>query len=223
VVATHPASVDAFLSSALLWFKRTADRIKPPQIEQLWLIVSDDLLKPLLYRVALLRDGLRNAIRVFTTDDELSTLTAAGLLERRDLWKKKLAHFPPVPAANVSALVTGIIAAAPEAIDVVQARHGFTLRYFGLPFARVRSLLGVEKIWFGLDGVHRRLLDESTRREWEALLHDLRTHRSACAVDQHHAFYRSAAEAWLESLLRRDITKLDPGLIVAPRAIVDRH
>ena len=216
VVATQPASVDAFLSSALLWFKRTADRIKPPPIEQLWLIVSDELLKPLLYRVALLRDGLRNVIRVFTIDDELSTLTAAGLLERRDLWKKKLARFPPVPAANVSALVTGIIAAAPEAIDVVQARHGFTLRYFGLPFARVRSLLGVEKIWFGLDGVHRRLLDESTRREWEDLLHDLRTHRSACAVDQHHAFYRSAAEAWLESLLRRDITKLDPGLIVAP-------
>lgn len=28
--------------------------------------------------------------------------------------------------------------------------------------------------------------------------------------------YRSASEAWLESLLRKDITKLDPGLIIAP-------
>jgi hypothetical protein len=44
----------------------------------------------------------------------------------------------------------------------------------------------------------------------------LRAYRSASAVDHHHAFYRSAAEAWLESLLRRDITKLDPGLIIAP-------
>jgi hypothetical protein len=216
VVASHPASVDAFLSSTLLWFKRTADRIKPPYIEQLWLVVSEELLKPLLYRVALLRDGLRSEIRLFTVDDDLKSLNPAELLERRDLWKKKLAHFPPVPAATLSASTQAIVEAAPEAIDVVHARHGVTLRYFGLPFARVRSLLGAEKVWFGLDGANRRLLDEATRREWENLLRDLREHRSASAMDQHHAFYRSAAEAWLESLLRRDITKLDPGLIIAP-------
>ena len=30
VVSSHPAAVDAFLSSALLWLKRTSERIKPP-------------------------------------------------------------------------------------------------------------------------------------------------------------------------------------------------
>jgi len=216
VVAINPASVDAFLSSTLLWFKRTADRIKPPYIEQLWLVVSDELLKPLLYRVALLREGLRDQIRVFVVDNDLLKLTAAERLERRELWKKKLGSFPPVPAATISAQTSAIVAHAPDAIDVVHARHGATLRYFGLPFARVRTLLGAESVWFGLDGTRRRLLDESTRREWENLLHDLRVYRSAFASDHHHAFYRSAAEAWLESLLRRDITKLDPGLIIAP-------
>ena len=48
------------------------------------------------------------------------------------------------------------------------------------------------------------------------LFNDLREHRSASALDHRHAFYRAAPEAWLESLLRRDITKLDPGLIIAP-------
>jgi hypothetical protein len=216
VVSSHPATVDAFLSSALLWFKRTADRIKPPYLDQLWLVVADELLKPLLYRVALLRDSLRDTIRVFTADDDLSILTRAECLERRDLWKKKLVHFPPVPAADVSAETAAIIAVASDAIDVVHARHGETVRYFGLPFARVRSLLGAERIWFGLDAARRRLLDESTRRDWENLLSDLREHRSATAPDHHHTFYRSAAESWLESLLRRDITKLDPGLIIAP-------
>ena len=216
VVTSHPASVDAFLSSALLWFKRTADRIKPPYIEQLFLVVSEELLKPLLYRVALLRDGVRRVIRVFTVDDDLKSLKAMETLEPRDLWKRKLAHFPRVPATTLSVEASGIVALAPEAIDGVQARHGVTLRYFGLPFARVRSLLGAEKVWFGLAGANRRLLDTATQHEWETLLHDLREHRSASAVDQHHAFYRSAAEAWLESLLRRDITKLDPGLIIAP-------
>jgi len=166
--------------------------------------------------VALLRAGLRSAIHVFTVDDELQTLTAVDAFEQRDLWKTKLAHFPPVPAATLSAQAAAIVATAPEAIDMVHARHGVTLRYFGLPFARVRSLLDAERVWFGLDRAHRRLLDEATRREFESLLHDLREHRSASALDQHHAFYRSAGEAWLESLLRRDITRLDPGLIIAP-------
>ena len=216
VVASGPGSVDAFLSSALLWHKRTADRLKPPYIAELWLIVSSELVKSLLYRVALLREGLRNMIRVFLVDDDLVKLTEAECLERHDLWKKKVVRFPPVPLAITSPQTAAIIAVAPEAIDVVHSRHGETLRYFGLPFARVRSLLGSERVWFGLDAARRRLLDDSTRREWENLLHDLRAYRSASAADRHHAFYRSAAEAWLESLLRRDITQLDPGLIIAP-------
>src|ERR1051325_8872728 len=216
VVPSQPAVVDAFLSSVLLWFRRTSDRAKPPLVEQLWLIVSPQLLKPVLYRVALLRSDFRNIIRVFTVNDELTLLTEERCPEREELWRKKLARFPPVAAATNSELSTAIIAEAPEAIDVVHARHGETLRYFGLPVARVRSLLGREKVWFGIDRAHRRLLDETTWNEWDELLHDLREHRSATAIDHRHAFYRAAPEAWLESLLRRDITRLDPGLIIAP-------
>ena len=216
IVPSQPSVVDAFLSSALLWFRRTSDRIKPPYVEQFWLIVSPALLKPLLYRVALLRSSLRNIIRVFTVDDELTLLKEEVCPDKKELWKQKLARFPPVAAATNSEVSDLIIAEAPEAIDVVHARHGEALRYFGLPFARVRSLLGREKVWFGIDRAHRRLLDESTWNEWQELLDDLREHRSATAVDHRHAFYRNAPEAWLESLLRRDITRLDPGLIIAP-------
>lgn len=210
IVPSPPAVVDAFLSSALLWFRRTSE------VKDLWLIVSPELLKPLLYRVALLRSGLREIIRVFTVDDELMTLKEERRPDKEALWKQKLARFPPVAAAIASETSVAIIAAAPDAIDIVHSRHGETLRYFGLPFARVRSLLGREKIWFGIDRAHRRLLDETTWNEWQELLHDLREHRSAAASDHRHAFYRAAPEAWLESLLRRDITRLDPGLIIAP-------
>ncbi|HKG59988.1 MAG TPA: hypothetical protein VKB05_09515 [Pyrinomonadaceae bacterium] len=208
VVSSAPSAVDAFLSSSLLWFRRTS--------QQLWLIVSPELLKPLLYRIALLRSGLKDIIRVFTVDDDLTLLTETSAPEKEDLWRKKLARFPPVAAATASELSLAIVAEAPEAIDVVHSRHGETLRYFGLPFARVRSLLGREKVWLGINRSHRRLLDESTANDWHNLLHDLREHRSASALDHRHAFYRAAPEAWLESLLRRDITRLDPGLIIAP-------
>jgi hypothetical protein len=209
IVPSRPAVVDAFLSSALLWFQRT-------DLEQLWLVVSPELLKPLLYRVALLGNGLRDVIRVFTVDDELMTLREERCPDKQELWNKKLARFPPVAAASPSELSAAIIAEAPDAIDIVHARHGETLRYFGLPFARVRALLGREKVWFGIDRAHRRLLDETTWNEWQELLRDLREHRSAAALDHRHAFYRAAPEAWLESMLRRDITRLDPGLIIAP-------
>ena len=216
VVSSQPSAVDAFLSSSLLWFQRTSDRVKPPYVEQLLLIVSPELLKPLLYRVALLRSSLRDIIKVFTVDEELTLLTEAACPDKDELWRKKLARFPPVAAATASELSLTIVAEAPEAIDIVHSRHGETLRYFGLPFARVRSLLGREKVWFGINRAHRQLLDESTSNDWHNLLHDLREHRSASAIDHRHAFYRAAPEAWLESLLRRDITKLDPGLIIAP-------
>jgi hypothetical protein len=215
-VSSQPSVVDAFLSSSLLWFRRTSDRVKPPFVEQLWLIVSPELLKPLLYRIALLRSSLKSIIKVFTVDDDLTLLTEATCPDKEALWRKKLARFPPVAAATTSELSLAIMAAAPEAIDVVHSRHGETLRYFGLPFARARSLLGREKVWFGINRAHRCLLDESTANDWHNLVGDLIEHRSASAVDHRHAFYRAAPEAWLESLLRRDITKLDPGLIIAP-------
>jgi hypothetical protein len=216
VVSGHASSADAFLSAALLWFQRTAERIRPPYIEQLWLIVSIDLLNPIVYRISLLRESLRELIKVHCVDDSFTKLAPKVCIDRKELWKKRQARFPPVPPASITELTEGIIAFSPEAIDVVHARQGETVRYFGLPFARVRALLGTERIWFGIDGSHRRLLDPSTSAAWESLLNDLREHRSAAAIDHRHALYRNASEAWLESLLRRDITKLDPGLIIAP-------
>ena len=216
VVSSAPSSVDAFLSSTLLWFTRSRERTRPPYIEQLWLIVSEELVRPTCYRVALLRESLRAILRIFVVDDDLQTLTPVTALERHKIWTRKLARFPPVPAAMMSQQTLAILAEAPEAIDVVHSRHGETLRYFGLPFARVRSVLGVQRVWFGIDSSRRLLLDESSCREWQSLIRDLREHRSPFTRDQRHAFYRTAAEAWLESLLRRDITRLDPGLIIAP-------
>jgi hypothetical protein len=109
-----------------------------------------------------------------------------------------------------------IVALAPEAIDVVRARHGETLRFHGLAFARVRRLMRREHVWFGAGRAPRVLLDESNWPQLAKLVDELHAHRRADALDHRHAYYASAPEAWLESLLRRDITRLDPGLRLAP-------
>ena len=74
VASSKPSDADAFLSSALLWFKRTSERARPPYIQQLWLVVESDLVKPTIQRIALLRQSLQEAIAVYEVDQELTEL-----------------------------------------------------------------------------------------------------------------------------------------------------
>ncbi|MBV9959306.1 MAG: hypothetical protein JO360_12850 [Acidobacteria bacterium] len=206
---------DAFLSSALLWFTRVSERARRAYIKSLWLIAQRDSVPTLSQRLALLREELRRVITLYELDEEWKCLTPVRRLEREELWLEPPARLRPQPALEMSESAAHIVAHAPEAIDVVRARHGETLRFHGLAFARVRRVLERERVWFGTDGARRRLLEESTRLDWEKLLRDLLEHRHPDG-DRRHALYRAAPEAWLESLLRRDITRLDPGLRLAP-------
>lgn len=216
IASSRASDADAFLSSALLWFKRVSERARSPYIQKLWLAVENELVKPVIQRVVLLRPGLREVLEVFEVDQQLSEMRPVEIPEREDLWRRRLPRFPPLLTAEPCEVTKRVVSIAPEAIDKIGARHGETLRYFGLPFARVRRVMGTEQLWFGLEGSRRRLLDEKTETEFASLLLDLTQHRTANATDQRNALYRNAAEAWLECLLRRDITRLDPGLIIAP-------
>lgn len=216
-LASHRASdVDSFLSSALLWFTRVSERARPPYIQQLWLVLEGELVKAARPKVSLLRESLKQAIHLLEIDKDWQELRPLTVPDRTELWQKRLQRFPPVVAPDVSQLAQTILAEAPGAIDIVRARHGETLRYHGLPFARVRRLLQSERVWFGVEASRRVLLEESTFPQWASMFSDLQTHRAASALDHRHALYRNASEAWLESLLRRDISRLDPGLVVAP-------
>jgi hypothetical protein len=216
VASTYKSDIDAQLSSALLWFINAGARARPPYIQRLWLVLENSVVKAALDRIALLRESLRRAISVYEIDEDWQQIIAVPVTDRSEVFKKRLARFPRVTELPTSDCAQALMAQAPEAIDLVRARHGETLRYFGLPFARVRHLLGVDRVWFGTDSTHRRTLDAGAAHDWDNLLRELREHRSANATDHHHALYRTASESWLESLLRRDITRLDPGLIIAP-------
>ena len=143
VASSKASDADAFLSAALLWFIRASERARAPYIQQLWLVVESALLKPTLQRIALLRESLRDAIVVYEDVEQLTQLQIADVPTREELWKRRTARFPPMPVSTSSEITRPIITVAPEAIDIVNSRHGQTLRYFGLPFARVRQLLGL--------------------------------------------------------------------------------
>jgi hypothetical protein len=157
------------------------------------------------------REGSRS-----NADEAWEHLEPVRPFERKNLWRRRLTRLPPVIEDETTERVKQIIASAPHAIDVVTARHGQTLRYHGLPFARVRHVMDRDRIWFGIEGSRRRLLDEYHEQDWTKLFRDLENYRHENCRDRRHWLYRAAGEAWLESILRRDISKLDPGLIVAP-------
>src|SRR5262249_24656351 len=149
--STYTKDVDAFLSAALLWLARTEARIRPPYIQKLWLILESDAIKPALDRIALLRQGLRQMIVLYEIGNVGQNIRPVEIPARAELWKGKLARFPPVSEPQTSAIASVIKEQFPDAVDVVQARHGETLRYFGLPFARVRRLMDQERVWFGTE------------------------------------------------------------------------
>ena len=216
VAQSDPRNVDSLFSSALLWFVRLQSTPKRPPISRLFIIVEKNILDAARQRYVLLRDALRERIELWQVDDNWESIEPTTPWERRYLWRKKLPRFPPVMDTPKTDRVNDLVRFAPQAIDVVATRHGHTLRYHGLPFARVRRVMEREHVWFGIEGSPRRLLGAAQQREFTKLLHDLQTYRDEHCRDRRHWYYRSAGEAWLESLLRRDISKLDPGLIIAP-------
>src|SRR6266849_4240706 len=216
VANSDARNVDSLFSSALLWFNRLQQRPRRPPIEKLIMVVDHNVLESARQRHVLLRESLRQRIQLFEIDDAWQQREAVRPWERKNLWRKRLRQFPAVGEDETIERVEQIIALAPQAIDVVASRHGQTLRYHGLPFARVRRVMDRDLIWFGIEGSQRRLLDDYHEPDWQKLWEDLENHRNGDCRDKSHWFYRAAGEAWLESILRRDISKLDPGLIVAP-------
>lgn len=216
VAQSDSRNIDSLFSSALLWFARLqASPLRPP-INRLLVVVERNILEGARQRQVLLRQAVRARIQLLQIDDDWQEVESTAGWERRYLWRQRLRRFPPAVERDVTDRVNEIVAIAPAAIDVVASRHGQTLRYHGLPFARVRTVMERDRVWFGIEGSPRQLLDEYHRPDWQKLLRDLQTYRNKSCRDRRHWIYRAAGEAWLESILRRDISKLDPGLIIAP-------
>lgn len=215
--------VFSLLSNSILWFTKLEERRR---IGELWLIGGRESIEDLQKICALLHNGWRERIKIYerktnSTDGSFETQTddfldLAQPLSLADLWLKKPKKLRQPKARELSRAAETIRQLAPEAIDVVRSRHGETLRFHGLPFVKIREIWGEEKVWFGIDSKKKRILDEASLAEFSDLLDTLREHRQFEASDKRHAFYRAAPEAWLESILRRDVSRLDPNLVLAP-------
>jgi hypothetical protein len=208
-----------FLLSTSLILCESLRLKKSNPVPRIGIIGGDRQVRTLRRLVASLSEEWKGRVDIY----RLSDGTAAGDLEIEEAdaavpdAPSRKAPLEPAASASLRASASSarIIAADPAAIDVVRNRQGETLRFNGLPFARVRTVSDREMLWCGVS--HSRVVEGL---DGEMMLRDVITEiaerRSAESPDRRHEFFRAAPEAWLESLLRRDIKRLDANLVVSP-------
>jgi len=109
-------------------------------------------------------------------------------------------------------LVARLVGEFAPHVDVVPDADAnlLSLRVLGLEVARIEGLLA-PRIFYGLEG-RVRSLEESSEDDLRRFLKQVVEVRRAKSRQTSHEFYRLQAERWLEALLVRDITKVDPAL-----------
>ena len=213
---TGKVTVEATFTAAMLWIEKLGLRKKKP-VNDLWIICEKRQARNAQKLLALLTERWRMKLTIFEINrhDERPRLIELPTRKLRDLWREKAPKLTlpetPFPTETASRLIQ----AAPDAIDLIYSKQGETLRLNGLPFARVRTMMGQEKAWFGV-GRHRRPLLAENSDDLDELITSLSLNRSATAPNKRHEYYRTAPEAWLESILKRDIRLLDANLILSP-------
>lgn len=212
---TAALTVETIFTAAMLWLDKLGSRKKP--ILDVWIICEKRQARNSQKLHALLTDRWKAKITVIEVNRKTDPPTLVELPKRkiRELWREKANKLTLPGGLPPSRIGAEIARMSPENIDVIYSKHGETLRFKGLPFARVRSIMGIEKSWFGV-GRERRPLSNENWNDLVKFVAELELSRSYEPPNTRHEFYRTAPEAWLESILRRDITLLDANLVLSP-------
>ncbi len=220
--AESQAEIDGIITAGLAWLAE----LKTPACK-LWLCVPQDHSQTILERLTLLDFTLLNLqVECFDVNETERTMIARRPVSQAELLSlhPRGLIWPEIRTTVCSRWRDRIVNLAPALIEVHEdANQKFeSYKLLGLDFARTkgetrdRVLFGVPnypdeiaaRLNFNAD-VGRRALTEETFPQLENLVREILTYRCADSPDLRHPFYRLRTEAWLESLLHRDIRLLD--------------
>ena len=209
---TNALTPESLVASAFVWMDRLNARRKKP-VESVWIAAEKKQARALRRLHTLLNRNARALITIVEiAGEEMRPLDDWSMSA---LWREKPKKLS-IPSEIVhTKTARAIVEIDPERIDVIRSKQGETLRFHGLPFARVRSMMGAERAWFGTDK-NRRPLNVENKVDLRGLIDELASFRRADSPNARHEFYRSSPEWWLESILRRNIGLLDANLILSP-------
>lgn len=213
---TAKLTPEIIFTAAITWLDKISLRKKKP-VSEIWLICEKRQARAAQKLHSLLNEFWKRRITVIDIDRKSDPPKLVELSKRslRDLWREKPPKLVLPASLEMSETAQKITDLSTDNIDIITSRHGETLRFNGLPFARVRTIASIEKAWFGV-GRNARILADETWDDLVELVENLEQTRSHDTPNKRHQHYRIAPEAWLESILRRNIKLLDANLILSP-------
>ena len=221
---TQP-DVDGIITNGLI----QASELKTP-VHQLWFCVPTGRAVTVLERLTLMNFSAVNLkTECFEIDEKERTMFAVKPFSQAELLSVHPRGLIWTEAENspASAWRERIVSLAPDVIDVREDAHhkfeSYSIR--GLEFARTSDAerrqvkFGVAHYpdeiaakYFQAEAQPRKILTEGNFLALGNLVNEILAYRNAATDDLRHPFYRLRSEAWLESLLRRDIRILDSTL-----------
>jgi hypothetical protein len=209
--AEAAGAADGLLAFGLIWLDWLRARAERVTVPGLKLFLPSAALDVTAHRAACLHPRAV-AVEVFKLE--------GGLLERVDLRDYGNVETDLVQRRQGQALaerhgdlIRAWVGDLADRVDLVPDASGavLSLRVAGLEVARVEGQLN-PRIYWGVQGASRQLA-ESHRAESLEFLKKVLEVRSARSQDPRHEYCRVQSERWLESLVVRDITKIDPALM----------
>lgn len=206
------SQVDATLGAGLIWLDRLQRGGR--SIERLMVLVPRDRSATIATRATAVEiPGVRLALYEF--DETHRTLETVEPYDQGDLADRlRRASWRAVwPKADlplgIRELIASIVEIAPDLIESNRRNGWIVLSIRGLEFARASVKKG--QIYFGV-GEASKKLGSSDRLELVKLVKTIISRRSPDSTDVSDPLYRLQSERWLESLIRRDVTSIDPTL-----------
>ena len=202
---------------AFSWLSSLEQR-KKNQVREVWVIVDEDRISSAEALAACLLATAREKLRILgykKQANEGEHFVEVSVRPLDAFWYQLNKRNPFEIKKENSTTSDEIRERYQESIDVISNKVGETVRFHGLPFMRIRQLKSEERVWFGIENP-RQLLSSENTDEFKRLLETLKLYRNSDSPNKQHESYRLAPEAWLESLLRRDIKILDRNLLLSP-------
>ena len=212
---TGSVTCENLLAAALSW-QAKLDLRKKNRIDKIWIAAATRTARNLQKLHSLLKASARESIVIAEISEKGGETSVRSLPPRpmSSLWRERSKKLSLPVSPRPAEIAQSVMDLAPDNTDVIFSKQGETIRFSGLPFARIRTMIGLERAWFGVNKDRRPLTADS----WSGLadlIADLQNYRRADTPNKHHELYRAAPEAWLESILLRNIKLLDANLILS--------
>jgi hypothetical protein len=200
------SDIDSALGAGLVWLDHLQRR---QTVDQLMIFAPKNKSHTIATRLTAVEPrGAR--ISLYEIDEAKTMIEPVSAFDQGDLADRlRRARWPresPLDA-EVSSLIDSITRLAPDVIESHQRGGRVRLSIRGLEFAEVSVKDGSMKF-----GPSKKKLDQSNFDELRAMVEEILSARKSDSPDRNGQMFRSQSERWLESILRRDISALDPTL-----------